>query len=206
MSNNVLFLGLAVGGVAIAIAAMVAIAFAPASAQMGMQHQGMSMGPTQSVVHPNSIGRFSAQGGSMVDGVQVTGISVSDSNEISVNLRYLSTGGTPNLTVIVTTNPAGVMERMHGQSMSGGMMHSGMMGGAGMMSGQMAMGGQPMVGMNSTAWQAAQPAYAKQSEVGSTILDAGWESSGTTVQVRLSGNDSSAYDATGIFAMVFPRS
>ena len=218
-------LGLAIGtAVTIVLAALITTGTSPAGAQMSMQHQGM-MDSSSSTSHmqPLQHGKFSANGASLVDGVEVTGISITGDDEISVNLRYAGAGEAPNLTLIATTNPSGMMNRVHGggaESMSGGSMggmSSSHMMGQGMMSGsQQQMTGQPMVLMNSTGWQQwheqqvlrssqnMQMTGAKQGEVGSAILDAGWTAA-ATVKIALGDDDISAYDALEIMIVVFPR-
>jgi len=217
-------LGLAIGTtVTIVLAALVTTGTSPAGAQMSMQHQGMmDSSSSTSQMQPLQHGKFSANGASLVEGVEVTGISITGVDEISVNLRYTGAGETPNLTLIATTNPTGMMNRVHGggaESMSGGMggMGSSHMIGQGMMSAsQQQMIGQPMVLMNSTEWQQwhdqqvlrssqhMQMTGAKQGEVGSAILDAGWMAA-ATVRIALGDDDISAYDASDIMIVVFPR-
>lgn len=189
---------------------------------MGMMdgNQGMMMGqgipgaPWQW----NQKSGFSASGISNVDGVQITGISITGNNEVTVNLGYNGTGTAPRVTLVAITNPMVMMGRMHGamgmpMMMGGG--YGGMMMGPGMMSGGfpgMMMMWNGSLPTNSTQWQQMQQLHnqmmgqftdAFQSQTGSNILNQGWNASNTTVKVRLDGNVS-AFDSSGIQVMVFP--
>jgi hypothetical protein len=197
MSNQLLFVGLA-GGLAVAIGlALLFSAISTQSTAQMMHNQGtmgQGMMATQSTSTPwqwNQRSMFNANGMSTADNVQITGVSVTGDDEVTVNLRYDGSETSPAVTVIAITNPMA----MHGSmGMSSGMMG---MGGMGMMQ-----GGQSGMMMNgtSTAWPGQFAA--SQSQTGSSVLEAGWTSS-SAVTVKLEG-DGLAYDGTGVHVMVFP--
>jgi hypothetical protein len=156
-----LFVGLA-GGlvVAVGLALLFSAVSTQSTAQM-MGHQGMTsgtMGPgmmaTQSTDTPwqwNQRSTFNANGMSTADSVQITGVSVTGDDEVTVNLRYDGPGTSPAVTVIAISNPIAMQGSMG--------MGSGMMGmeGMGMMHGsQSMMGGSwsaAPVWQNNTQWQ-----------------------------------------------------
>lgn len=101
-------------------------------------HQGMTSGATgqgmmmQSTGTPwqwNQRSMFNANGMSTIDSVQITGISVTGSDEVTVNLWYDGSKTSPAVTVIAITNPIAMQCSI---GMSSGMMG---MGGMGMMQG-----------------------------------------------------------------------
>jgi hypothetical protein len=206
MSKQLLFVGLA-GGLAVAVGlALLFSAISTQSTAQMMNHQGMSgtmesgMTAAQLTDMPwqaNQRSMFHASGMSTADNVQITGVSVSGDDEVTVNLRYDGSETSPAITVVAMTNHMAMMGMMTGGSGGGhmgGMMDSGTMGmnnvdNMGMMN------GNNMTMMNSTQSM-------MQPQIGSSVLDAGW-TSGATVTVRLEG-DGSAYDDSGVHVMVFP--
>jgi hypothetical protein len=123
--------------------------------------QGMTMQSTGTPWQWNQKSMFNANGMSTIDSVQITGISVTGSDEVTVNLWYDGSKTSPAVTVIAITNPIA----MQGSTeMSLGMMG---MGGMGMMQGsQLGMmvmhGSKSMIGgswsslpawQNNTEWQ-----------------------------------------------------
>jgi hypothetical protein len=94
---------------------------------------------------------FNANGMSAVNNVQITGVSISDSDEVKVSLRHDGMEASPAVTVIAITNPMTMMQSSSG--MAGmGIMHDS----------QNGMMMQPMVGsswnraptlQNNTQWQ-----------------------------------------------------
>jgi hypothetical protein len=155
MANQLLYVGIA-GGLAIAVglAALLSAALTQSTAQM-MNHQGMmdqGMMNTQSSGAPwqwDQRSMFSANGMSSVNDVQVTGLSITGDDEITVDLRYGGSGASPAVTVIAMTN---YMSMMQGSSGMGGMMQggqSGMMMQPGMQGGWIA----SPAWQNNTQWQ-----------------------------------------------------
>ena len=164
---------------------------------------------------------FNANGMSAVNNVQITGVSISGSDEVTVDIRYLGKERSPAVTVIVITNP---MAMMHGFGMADmGMMHgsqSGMMmqpmmgtswGGSSTLQNNTLVHTQMMaqgtMGPRDTLWNGTSNIWpdqfpAMQSQTGSDILDAGWTSD-STLTVRLEG-EGSPYNGLGIHVMVFP--
>jgi hypothetical protein len=147
---------------------------------------------------------INASGTSTIDNVQITGISVTGSNEVTVNnLRYDGSETSPAVTMIVITNPMAMQDSIGMSSGMMGMSGMGMMQGSqdGMMMAQGLMGsGMTWMNGTSAAWSEQSAAYLSQTS--SSVLDAGWISE-ATVTVRLE-SDGSAYDGNGVHVMVFP--
>jgi hypothetical protein len=159
MVNKVFLMGM-IGGfaVAIGIAAVFSAIATQSTAQM-MGHQGMmgetSQGTAAMPWQWDQRSTFNANGMSTVANVQITGVSITASNEVTVNLRHGGSGTSPAVTVIAVTNPMALMQG------------SAAMGGMGMMSGENGMtmqhGGQSMMTgshsgampawQNNTQWQ-----------------------------------------------------
>lgn len=160
MNNRQIFLAGTIAGLAavMAFAALFSALESSASAQM-MQHQGMNMGSGMVATTGTTQsygGMFSGSGSSVVSNVELTGVSITGSDEVSVSLRYTGTGAAPGVAIVANTNPTTMMNMMHGTTAS-----SGMMGGMGMMGHGSTMGGMQGVGAMSTvsaypAWSNAQ--------------------------------------------------
>jgi hypothetical protein len=149
-----------IGGltVAIGIAVVFSTIATQSTAQM-MGHQGMmgqnSQGTAMMPWQWDQRSAFNANGMSTVNNVQITGVSVTGSNEVTVNLRHSGSGTSPAVTVIAVTNPMALMQGLMAMG-SMGMMHSqnGMMmqpGGQSMMMGGIS-GAMP-AWQNNTQWQ-----------------------------------------------------
>jgi hypothetical protein len=157
--NKVFLFGI-IGGLTVAMGlAVVVSAIATHSTAQMMGHQGMmgqsSQGTTTMPWQWDQRSSFHVNGMSTVNNVQITGVSVTGSNELTVNLRHGGSGASPAVTVIAVTNPMALMQG----SMA--------MGGMGMMNGQngmmMQQGGQSMMmgghsgampaWQNNTQWQ-----------------------------------------------------
>jgi hypothetical protein len=162
MSNQMLFIGMA-GGLALAVGLgiLLSTVLSQSTAQM-MGGQGMNsgaMGPgmmtTQSTITPwhwSQRSQFSGNGISTVEDVQITGISITGENEITVNLRYDGSETTPSVTVIAITNPMGLMQGFGAGNM--GMMGMMQGGQSGIIQPMFANGwGVPSSWQNNTAWQ-----------------------------------------------------
>jgi hypothetical protein len=123
--------------------------------------QGMTMQSTGTPWQWNQKSMFNANGMSTIDSVQITGISVTGSDEVTVNLWYDGSKTSPAVTVIAITNPVAMQGSI---GMSSGMMS---IGGMGMMQGSqlgmmMTHGSKSMIGgswsslpawQNNTEWQ-----------------------------------------------------
>ena len=162
MDTKLIVIAIMIGAVAATITGTV-ISFGNAdlsSAQMSGGHmmdqggmsQGMITSPSSDFPWLQSRGSmFNANGMSFAEGVQITGIAVSDRDMITVSLNHGESEESPAVTVVAMTGP---MAMMHGASGMGGM---GMMQG-----GQPGMMMQPMMDsssysslgwQNNTEWQ-----------------------------------------------------
>jgi hypothetical protein len=121
----------------------------------GTTGQGMMMQSTGTPWQWNQKSMFNANGMSSIDSVQITGISVTGRDEVTVNLWYDGSKTGPEVTVIAITNPIAMQGSI---GMSSGMMG---MSGMGMMQGSqhgmmMTHGSQSMIGgswSSLPAWQ-----------------------------------------------------
>lgn len=166
-----------IGGLvaALGLAGLFSTLSTQSSAQM-MQHQGTmtQQSPVSNTMYQNM---FSAHGMSMVQDVQISGVTITGDNEVSVALNYVGNGTTPSVTLVAMTNHGSMMAMIGGGSM-GGMTGSGM-----------------MVGNSS---------FTGQSQTGSSVIDGGWQS-GSTVTMKLDGVGVSAYNAADLHICVFPH-
>lgn len=192
MISKVFLFGI-IGSIAVAVAVASIFSMGAATAQMTsmsnqqmMQHQQMQQGQHQEMKH----GMFSASGMSMVQNVRITGVSITDDNEVVVNLMYSGNSTSPDVTVVAMTNHNGMMEMMSSGGMSGRMS-----------SGTMDMNSMGTMGTNVT--NSTQHSMMMRMQSGSATVDAGWET-GDEVQVTLDGN-ASAYDAADVHVIAFPH-
>lgn len=203
----------------------------PSSVTQSFAQQGDPHHPDQSqtgqqsttaatAAYTKKMSMFNVKAFSMVNNVQVTGVSVTGDNKISASLRYTGEGRSPGVSVVAITEPTGMMLMMHGPMMSAMMGQGMMMGDGSNMTGLNGTGrsssmpsnlemnstqGQPGSMMNlgnQTSMSPSQMSVPSQS--GSNFLRAGWRSA-TAVDINLDGN-ASAYDASSIMVMVFPYS
>lgn len=205
MVNKTLLVGAIVG---LAGTVAIALLLSEAATAQTMQHMNSGIGHNM----------FSASGMSMVQDVQISGISITDDNQMTVNLIYTGNASSPSVAVIAMTDTM-MGENMDGMTGPGAMgMHSG---NSGMMAGQSMMGSnmpmswnhQDMPAWNATQWRgwhdqmsaqmggSAKSIY-HESLTGSTIANSGWESGGS-ITIRLDGE--SAYEASELHVMVFPH-
>jgi hypothetical protein len=233
MANKTFLFGI-IGGIAVAVALASLFSMGAVTAQMTSMpshdqyhQQTMQQGQHQGVKHS----MFSASGMSMVQDVRIAGVSITGDNEVTANMIYTGNTTSPGVTVVAMTNHKGMMDMMGGASMGGmsGTMGSSMMGSSHSMGSMGTMAGHSMIGgsmpgwhhpdmpaWNATQWnqwhsqmtaqmggafgQSAQ----MQPQSGTTMVESGWQSGGTTVNIILDG-DASAYGASDIYVMVFPH-
>jgi hypothetical protein len=188
MKTTYIAAGVVIGILAVAVAGITFSDNDQVEAQMGMMGHG-SMGSDMASGAQAQHG-FNASGGSVVDDVAVTGIAVTDGDELTVSLRYSGTGESPGVIVVATTNPMATMQRMHGSMGMSGMQGMGNMMDQGMM-------GNTTMPMNSTA----MPDMALEQQLGGRALDSGWNNG--NFRIALEG-DGSAYDSGRLMVMVFP--
>ena len=189
---NKMFLVGAIVGLAGAIA--IATLLSEAATAQTMQHMRSGIGHNM----------FSASGMSMVQDVQISGISITDDNQMTVNLIYTGNASSPSVTVIAMTNTM-MDENMGGMTGPGAMgMHSGMMPGQSMIGSNMPMtwNHQDMPAWNATQMGGSAKSIHQESLTGSAIANSGWESGGA-ITIRLDGE--SAYEASELHVMVFPH-
>ena len=165
MANKLFLIGIVAGlAGALGLAGLFSALSTPSTVQMmGGNHVGMmgnSMMTTQTSGqlvpwHSTNKAPFGASGISYVDNVQVTGVSITESKQVAVNLRYSGNGTSPDVVLIATTDFS--MDSNNGMGMMGGM-HSGMMGMGGMdMIGSMPIMGQGMMyGIQNPMWNNTQ--------------------------------------------------
>lgn len=196
-------------GVGIAVALVSLFSAVTVQGQM-MQHQEI---PPQGVSHQGIMKHimFSANVMSMVSDVRITGVAITEDNDISVSLTYNGSGSAPSVTVIALTNP---MQMMGGSSM-GSM--GGMMMGSNMMGSSTPMWNHPDVPTwNATQWQhwhsqmttqlggSYGQSASLQSQSGSALLESEWASESNPGSIRIDGN-TSPYEASDIHVVVFPH-
>lgn len=239
MAKQLLSVGIA-GGLAMAIglALLFSAITTHSTAQMRGYHgmAGGTMGPgmmaTQSAGMPWQSGAmFNANGMSTVDNVQITGVSITDIDEVKVNVMYDGSETSPAITVVAI---AGMMQSNSGM-MGQGMMYGGNSYGitwanntewqqwhnqmaqwhsqinstqwAQMQGWHNQMMAQGAMGPGSAWWSGTSTAgpgqfTTFQPQTGSSVVRSGWASE-TTVTIKLEGNGS-AYDSGAIHVMVFP--
>ena len=202
MVNKTLLVGAIVG---LAGTVAIALLLSEAATAQTMQHMRSGIGHNM----------FSASGMSMVQDVQISGISITDDNQMTVNLIYTGNASSPSVAVIAMTNTM-MSENMDGMTGPGAMgMQSGMMAGQSMMGSNMPMSWnhQDMPAWNATQWRGwhdqisaqmggSEKSIYHESLTGSTIANSGWESGGS-ITIRLDGE--SAYEASELHVMVFPH-
>jgi hypothetical protein len=222
MPKETLLMGIMGSSVAVAVFAVVALLL---SIQTAAAQTTMMQEPQQTQQHASynlmNYSMFNVMGMSMVEDVDITGVSITGNNQVSVNLVYTGNGtSSPSVTVVAMTNHMPMMMMMMNNMMIGGgsignmsrgimTMSPGMMGMSSsmmpptdMMSSNDAMG---MIGSTVSGTQSRMITMMMmpQSQSGSTVINGGWQS-GNTVNVPLVGNGS-AYDAADLCVMVFPH-
>lgn len=116
---NKIFLVGVIGGLTVAMSLAIVFAMATQSTAQMMGHQGMMEQNSQGT----TMVPFNVNGMSTVNNVQITGVSATGSNEVTVNLRYGGSGTGPAVTVVAVINS---MALMQGSATMGsmGMTHS----------------------------------------------------------------------------------
>lgn len=159
-----------------------------------MQNNDDMMTNTTSSAMMDGMSTLATNSMSMVDGVRITGLSIVDNDEISVNLNYTGTGNAPRVTLVaMTASTTGMMNMMmaqhHGQMMN---MNNNM--------DMMAMN----AGQGNSSMQSSMMSMHNGVQSGSNVLDSGWESP-STVTIKLEGRSAVSEDEIGhIMVMIFP--
>jgi hypothetical protein len=162
MTNRLFLVGIVAGLLGVlGLAALFSTLPGQSSAQMmGGSHMGNNMMMDFQTTgqnapwHTTNHASFSAFGISYVENVQVSGISVSGDNQVTVNIRYTGNDTAPSVVIIAKSDP--MMRGASAGMMAGGPMHSGMMmGGMGMM-GAMPTGQGMIYGGQYHAWNSTQ--------------------------------------------------
>lgn len=125
MVSQLLLLGIAGGFAAALMMAIVVSSVAPQGSAQMMNHQGMMAQPASTPQNGGPHSMFSASGMSLVNNVEITGVSITGNDSLEVDLRYRGSGSSPAVTVVAITNQMSLQGGMGGMSSGMGMMHDG---------------------------------------------------------------------------------